>query len=373
MREEEIAKLKPHPQQVEIYGDEAADSELVRSIRENGVLQPVIITPELVILSGSRRCRAAAKAGLKAVPVEVREGLSETEQLAVLIEGNRQRVKTPRQMGREAIALQQVEAERAKVRQKAALKKGAARPVGEIFRTRETEDKGRASDKIGRYLGLSGRTVKKLIEIEQKIESLEASGQVEEAKKLETTLCRKSINAAHSQIRPKPAKSKPRPPRPIPDIPKGRQVAPNVLRARMREIGGCALTSTSNLSDRAADNLIWKHIKTDGDRAVMQAIALLVVVWPEEGPSFFIATVKQIKQGSRAKAKAGNGNGTDWRARARAGLLELLSECGAKKQLLIERLQSGLSKMTVDEFNAAIWSDTLALSDEQLQRFAGLR
>jgi ParB family chromosome partitioning protein len=56
--------------------DEAALEELADSIREHGILQPLIVTridDGYVLIAGERRWRAARKAGLRTVPVLVKD------------------------------------------------------------------------------------------------------------------------------------------------------------------------------------------------------------------------------------------------------------------------------------------------------------
>ena len=71
-----VGEVRPNPRQPREVFDEEAMAELVASIREVGLLQPVVVRPtgdgyELVM--GERRWRAAREAGLPAVPAIVRE------------------------------------------------------------------------------------------------------------------------------------------------------------------------------------------------------------------------------------------------------------------------------------------------------------
>lgn len=71
----DIDKLKPNPHQPRSRFDEKAIAELAGSMKENGILQPIIVVPEgdsYKIIVGERRWRAARKAGLKRVPILVR-------------------------------------------------------------------------------------------------------------------------------------------------------------------------------------------------------------------------------------------------------------------------------------------------------------
>lgn len=69
--------------------------DLVESIRERGILQPLLVTPledgRYQLVAGERRFRAAQKAGLKEIPVIEIEGGEEEELLVVALVENLQR------------------------------------------------------------------------------------------------------------------------------------------------------------------------------------------------------------------------------------------------------------------------------------------
>src|SRR4051794_23377388 len=70
-----VTSLVPNPEQPRTVFDEEAIAELAASIKQYGIIQPLVISPEgsgYHIIAGERRWRAAQKAGLKAVPVLVR-------------------------------------------------------------------------------------------------------------------------------------------------------------------------------------------------------------------------------------------------------------------------------------------------------------
>ena len=76
VRELDIASIRPNPSQPRIRFDEIAIGELAQSIREHGVLQPILVRPNgdsFEIVAGERRWRAAQKAGLHSIPAMVRE------------------------------------------------------------------------------------------------------------------------------------------------------------------------------------------------------------------------------------------------------------------------------------------------------------
>src|ERR1700730_6527104 len=96
-------KLFPHPFNLALYGDEQPDAELIASIREKGVLDPVDVVSTtigginaLYILSGHRRVAAAKQLHLK-VPIQVRVDEGPLWQQEFLLTANIQRIKTAEQ------------------------------------------------------------------------------------------------------------------------------------------------------------------------------------------------------------------------------------------------------------------------------------
>jgi ParB family chromosome partitioning protein len=91
-----IEKIRPNPNQPRRDFDDNELQDLAASIREKGVIQPLILRPhpvepgEYEIVAGERRWRAAQLAGLHALPALVRE-LDDTEVLELAIIENVQR------------------------------------------------------------------------------------------------------------------------------------------------------------------------------------------------------------------------------------------------------------------------------------------
>jgi ParB family chromosome partitioning protein len=79
VRETPIELIRRNPDQPRRDFDEEDIASLVESIRERGVLQPILVRPapgipgEFQIVAGERRWRAAQRAGLRQMPVVVRE------------------------------------------------------------------------------------------------------------------------------------------------------------------------------------------------------------------------------------------------------------------------------------------------------------
>ncbi|MFW6312162.1 MAG: ParB/RepB/Spo0J family partition protein [Nanoarchaeota archaeon] len=73
----EIEKIKPNPEQPRVNFDSNALKQLAESIKEHGVLQPVILKPsinnEYILVAGERRVRASLIAGKKTVPAIIRD------------------------------------------------------------------------------------------------------------------------------------------------------------------------------------------------------------------------------------------------------------------------------------------------------------
>jgi len=73
--EVEIDEIRPNPFQPRMKFDDQSIEELAQSIRESGVVQPIVVTPEedyYKIIVGERRWRASQKAGLRKMPVLIR-------------------------------------------------------------------------------------------------------------------------------------------------------------------------------------------------------------------------------------------------------------------------------------------------------------
>jgi ParB family chromosome partitioning protein len=90
MRHVPITALKPNPRQPRQNFDPTAHKELADSIKAQGIIQPLLVRPagENVweIVAGERRWRAAKDAGLKEVPVYVRNLTDQEIMIAALTE-----------------------------------------------------------------------------------------------------------------------------------------------------------------------------------------------------------------------------------------------------------------------------------------------
>ncbi len=87
LREVPIGSIKPNPRQPRVNFDEDTMASLAASIKELGVLQPVLVrqiggaaADDFELIAGERRWRAARRAGLQTIPVLVQTS-SDTQSL----------------------------------------------------------------------------------------------------------------------------------------------------------------------------------------------------------------------------------------------------------------------------------------------------
>lgn len=88
-----LSAIQPNPEQPRKEFDAVRLEELAASIKEHGVVQPIVVRPRgegYEIVAGERRWRAAALAGLEKVPALVRE-FSEAEAMEIALIENLQR------------------------------------------------------------------------------------------------------------------------------------------------------------------------------------------------------------------------------------------------------------------------------------------
>jgi ParB family chromosome partitioning protein len=90
-----IDKVQPNPNQPRKHFDNKSITELSASIKEHGIIQPLVVTPinkgKYTIIAGERRWRASQEANLVTVPAIIRSS-EELEQLEIALIENVQRV-----------------------------------------------------------------------------------------------------------------------------------------------------------------------------------------------------------------------------------------------------------------------------------------
>jgi len=89
-----IAQISPNPQQPRLAFDATSLEELAASIREHGVLQPILVRPrgnnQYELIAGERRWRASKTAGMATIPALV-EDIDDDTALEIAIIENLQR------------------------------------------------------------------------------------------------------------------------------------------------------------------------------------------------------------------------------------------------------------------------------------------
>ncbi len=90
-----IEQIAPNPLQPRKTFNESSIEELARSVREHGIVQPLVVTrtgaDRYKLIAGERRYRAAQKAGLTSVPVVVKEMMTDGDALQIALIENIQR------------------------------------------------------------------------------------------------------------------------------------------------------------------------------------------------------------------------------------------------------------------------------------------
>jgi len=93
-QELEIARVRPNPNQPRKTFEPQALEELTASIRQHGVLQPIVVRPSgsgFEIVSGERRWRASQAAGRLTIPATVRPDIRDDQMLELALVENLQR------------------------------------------------------------------------------------------------------------------------------------------------------------------------------------------------------------------------------------------------------------------------------------------
>ena len=151
----EIDEFPDHPFKV-LDDDDMA--QLVESIQRNGVMTPAMVRRKedgrYELISGHRRCRACALAGLTTLKCEVRE-LTHDEAVIIMVESNLQR----------SVILHSEKAFAYKMRLEA-MKRQAGRPPKENASPLATNfSKGRSDEELGELVGESKDQVRRYIRL----------------------------------------------------------------------------------------------------------------------------------------------------------------------------------------------------------------
>ncbi len=150
-----VERIAPNPDQPRRHFDEEALEALAESIRESGLVQPVVVRPtsegRFELIAGERRWQASRRAGLGEIPAIVRDA-DERERLELaLVENVVREDLNPMELSRAVAAL--------------------------------VEDFGRTHEEVARTLGRSRPTISnvlRLLELPDAVQDLVAAGALAE-------------------------------------------------------------------------------------------------------------------------------------------------------------------------------------------------
>lgn len=160
-----VDKIKPfrdHP--FRLYEGERLD-DMVESIREHGVLNPVIVRKQgrgYEMLSGHNRLNAAKIAGLSEIPAIVKEGLSEDEAYVYVIETNMIQRAFSELLPSEKAAVLAARYEKVISQGK---RNDILREIEEIGTCGHDVHKSRSRDGIGEEYGMTGRNIARYMRV----------------------------------------------------------------------------------------------------------------------------------------------------------------------------------------------------------------
>jgi ParB family chromosome partitioning protein len=99
LREVPVESIRPNPWQPRTHFDEQELENLAQSIREHGVLQPVLVSQQpdgtFQLITGERRWRAVQLAGMPTVPAMVKEATPQASLEMALVENIQRRDLNP--------------------------------------------------------------------------------------------------------------------------------------------------------------------------------------------------------------------------------------------------------------------------------------
>jgi ParB family chromosome partitioning protein len=129
LRQVPIDQISTNPDQPRTHFDDQSLEELAASMKEVGVLQPIVVTggkDGYVLIAGERRWRAAKRAGLAEIPAVIREATGNSTLVEALVENVQRQDLTPLE---EAHAYQQLLENYGMTQEQVATRVGKSRPT----------------------------------------------------------------------------------------------------------------------------------------------------------------------------------------------------------------------------------------------------
>ena len=172
-----IQSFRNHPFKVM---DDDRMKELVQSVKDNGILNPVLVRPAaqdgFEMISGHRRMHAAKLAGLTTVPAIIKE-MTDDEAVIAMVDSNMQREEIlpserafSLKMKMDAMRRQGKRTDLSQAETKSESVKNPGTTCGTQFP--KLEDENRSREQIGKESGISGRQVQKYIRLTELTEDL---------------------------------------------------------------------------------------------------------------------------------------------------------------------------------------------------------
>lgn len=155
IRIDHIFPFENHPFQVR---DDDRMKELVQSIKDNGILMPVLVRPDdegsYEMVSGHRRMHAAKLAGLETVPAIIKP-MTNDEAIIAMVDSNVQREEI-------------LPSERAfslKMKMDAIKRQGARNDLTCGHHVHKSENENKSRDDLGKSMGLGGRQIQRYLRL----------------------------------------------------------------------------------------------------------------------------------------------------------------------------------------------------------------
>ena len=174
-------KLTRNPLNDLVYGKELVD-DIKPSIEEYGILRPLIINKENLVIEGNRRLQAALELNLDVVPVILMSFDGKVSENDWFFESNKYRIKSHEQVIREYKAKRLDEEQKAKIRQLASQNNKKAK----TYSGSASGTGGDCRDLAAKLLNLSisGKTADKHLAVLEKIRSFPEDTQLRKQRKL---------------------------------------------------------------------------------------------------------------------------------------------------------------------------------------------
>ncbi len=187
-----VDKLKPHPMNAEIYGNEDVTDLIAQIVASGKIFNPIKINEDYTIISGHRRWQAAKALDMQEIPCEYVNFESEEEELAALVMFNYQRQKTNEQKTREGMLLEETLRDESALRRISTLKQNQSHPeVDTGAMSEDTEpssnsdtksEKGTTRDKVAEAIKIgSGRSYDRMKAVIIEVDKLKKDGKTDNA------------------------------------------------------------------------------------------------------------------------------------------------------------------------------------------------